>query len=78
MSEMTDHEILLEVHSDMKDVLEAITTFRKTLYGNGEDGLIGKHNLLKQRVDTAGKIIVVIGGTLVSIVIVYFFNLLVK
>ena len=80
MSELTDHEILLELHSDVKDVKETLDGMRQTIYGNGnmEGGLVTKSVLVEKRVDTIVKILMFIGGPFVASVIIYLVGLLVK
>mgnify|MGYP001566118542 CR=1 FL=1 len=46
MTELTDHELLLEIYDDVKDLLKSDTLFRKVLFGNGDTGLSAKHESL--------------------------------
>ena len=80
MSELTDHEILLELHADVKDVKETLSCMRQTIYGNGnmEGGLVTKQVVLGSRVDTIVKILTFVGGPLVAAILVYLVGLLVK
>ena len=80
MSDLTDHEILLELHSDVKDVKETLDCMRQTIYGNGnmEGGLVTKSVLVEKRVDTIVKILMFVGGPFVAAVIIYLVGLLVK
>ena len=43
----TDHEILLEIWRDVKD----FRIVRKAVFGNGEIGLIGRHEALSEKVE---------------------------
>ena len=80
MSELTDHEIILEMREDIKDVKESVVVIRKTLYGNGNTGesLSTKLAVATSRIDTITKIITFVGGPLVAAIIIYLVGLLVK
>ena len=80
MTELTDHEVLLEVHADVKEVKETLDCMRQTLYGNGnmEGGLVTKNAVLNGRVDSIVKILTFVGGPLVAAILVYLVGLLVK
>lgn len=80
MTEMTDHEILLELHADVKDVKESVSGLRQTLYGsgNGEGGLVTKQAVLSGRMDSIVKILTFVGGPLVAAILVYLVGLLVR
>jgi len=80
MGELTDHEMILEVHSDVKDIKELMDCMRQTLYGNGnmEGGLVTKSIVVGNRVDTIVKILMFVGGPFVAAVIIYLVGLLVK
>ena len=80
MAELTDHEMILEIHSDVADIKESVGTIRKTLYGNGntDGGLITKQSVLSGRIDSIVKILTFVGGPLVAAILVYLVGLLVK
>ena len=80
MSELTDHEMILEIHADVADIKESMVTVRKTLYGNGnaEGGLITKQSVLSGRIDSVVKILIFIGGPFVAAIAVYLVSLLVS
>ena len=80
MGELTDHEIILEMREDIKDVKESVAVIRKTLYGNGNTGesLSTKLAVATSRIDTITKIITFVGGPLVAAILVYLVGLLVK
>ena len=80
MGELTDHEIILEMRDDIKDVKESVVVIRKTLYGNGNTGesLSTKLAVATSRIDTITKIITFVGGPLVAAILVYLVGLLVK
>ena len=80
MSELTDHEILLELHADVKDVKETLSCMRQTIYGNGnmDGGLVTKQAVLGGRMDAIVKILTFVGGPLVAAIIIYLVGLLVK
>ena len=80
MTELTDHEVLLEVHADVKDIKESVSTMRQTLYGNGnpDGGLVTKQAVLVGRIDSIVKILTFVGGPLVAAIIIYLVGLLVK
>ena len=80
MTEMTDHEVLLEVHADVKDIKESVSTIRQTLYGNGNEsgGLVTKQAVLGGRIDAIVKILAFVGGPLVAAILVYLVGLLVR
>ena len=80
MGELTDHEIILEMREDIKDVKETVVVIRKTLYGNGNTGesLSTKLAVASSRIDTVVKILTFVGGPLVAAILVYLVGLLVK
>ena len=80
MTELTDHEVLLEVHADVKDIKESVSTMRQTLYGNGNEsgGLVTKQAVLGGKIDSVVKILTFVGGPLVAAILVYLVGLLVK
>ena len=80
MGELTDHEVLLEVHADVKDIKESVSTMRQTLYGNGNEsgGLVTKQAVLGGKIDSIVKILTFVGGPLVAAIIIYLVGLLVK
>jgi len=80
MTELTDHEVLLEVHADVKDIKESVSTMRQTLYGNGNEsgGLVTKQAVLGGKIDSIVKILTFVGGPLVAAILVYLVGLLVK
>jgi len=80
MTELTDHEVLLEVHADVKDIKESVSTMRQTLYGNGNEsgGLVTKQAVLGGKIDSIVKILTFVGGPLVAAIIIYLVGLLVK
>ena len=80
MSELTDHEILIELHADVKDVKETLSCMRQTIYGNGnmDGGLVTKQAVLGGRMDAIVKILTFVGGPLVAAIIIYLVGLLVK
>mgnify|MGYP001597261534 CR=1 FL=1 len=80
MPELTDHEMILEIHADVADIKESVGTIRKTLYGNGniDGGLVSRQNVLTGRIDTISKLLTFVGGPLVAAILVYLVGLLVK
>ena len=80
MSELTDHEILIELHADVKDVKETLSCMRQTIYGNGnmDGGLVTKQAVLGGRMDAIVKILTFVGGPLVAAIVIYLVGLLVK
>ena len=80
MAELTDHEMILETHSDVADIKESVGIIRKTLYGNGsaDGGLVSKQNVLTGRIDTISKLLTFVGGPLVAAIVIYLVGLLVK
>ena len=80
MADLTDHEMLLEIHADVSDIKEFMDCMRQTIYGNGnlEGGLVSRQNVLASRVNTIAKILAFVGGPLVAAILVYLVGLLVK
>ena len=80
MAELTDHEMILEIHADVSDIKGSADTIRKTLYGNGnpDGGLVTKQAVLVGRIDSIVKILTFVGGPLVAAILVYLVGLLVK
>ena len=80
MGELTDHEMLLEIHADVSDIKETMGCMRETLYGNGnlEGGLVSMQNVLRSRVDTIVKILTFVGGPIAAALLVYLVGLWVK
>lgn len=80
MAELTDHEMILEIHSDVADIKESVGTMRQTLYGNGSEsgGLVTKQAVLSGRVESVVKILTFVGGPLVAAILIYLVGLLVK
>ena len=56
---MTDHEMILEIWADVKDLKKESDVVRKSLFGNGGVGLLAKHETLAVQV---GNIITAIGS----------------
>ena len=50
MAELTDHEMILEIYDDVKDLIKSDMLFRKVLFGNGDTGLTAKHESLSVEV----------------------------
>jgi len=80
MSELTDHEMILEIHADVADIKESVGTLRKTLFGNGnpDGGIVSRQNVLSGRVDAIVKILTFVGGPIAAALLVYLVGLLVK
>lgn len=54
--EKTDHELLLEIHQTVTELVPMIQTFRRVLFGNGDIGLVARVDALERLLNLLGSI----------------------
>lgn len=69
ITELTDHEMLLEIWADVKELKDTYVGLRKTVYGNGGAGLVSKTTALELDVRRMSKALTWLGGTIGVLVI---------